>query len=133
LILALFDARDGRKLSEDVHLDVNCEEARSMVAREEALSEKNEAHPPEWSNIPSGYLSSLRQAIVSVSRPHPEVFLVLRVEKVLQGGIAATCEPYVKPGKDSKVALKVHKAARQSCQKQVLLLIFCPDFIYLNF
>jgi dedicator of cytokinesis protein 9/10/11 len=117
LILALFDARDGRKLSEDVHLDVNSEEARDMVPRERAVGEQNEAHPPEWSNIPSGYLSSLRQAIVSVSRPHPEVFLVLRVEKVLQGGIAATCEPYVKPGKDSKVALKVHKAARLSCQK----------------
>lgn len=128
MTLALFDARDGRKLSEDVHFDMNSDEARCMVPRETVVSAKNEAHPPEWSNIPNGYLSSLRQAIVSVSRPHPEVYLVLRVEKVLQGGIAATCEPYVKPGKDPKVALKVHKAARVSCQKQVMLVNF---YLYL--
>ena len=37
--------------------------------------------------------------------PNPDVYLVIRVEKVLQGGITTSAEPYLKaaPGDNTKV------------------------------
>ena len=35
--------------------------------------------------------------------PHPEVYLVARVEKILQSGITASAEPYIKTGENTKV------------------------------
>jgi dedicator of cytokinesis protein 9/10/11 len=147
LILALFDAKENRKLTEDVHFDVNTEDAKAMLSQgsspEENGTKENGVesfYPPEWSNIPHGYLDNLRQvkstqnleifiyevvfqAILSVTNPHPDVYLVLRVEKVLQGAISQTAEPYIKPGRDSKIAQKVHKAAKVCCQKYVLFIL----------
>ncbi|XP_065346303.1 dedicator of cytokinesis protein 11 isoform X2 [Cloeon dipterum] len=125
LILAIFDARDNRKLTENIQFDVNTDEAKAMLA--EAISDSEEngtkengveaSYPPEWSSIPHKYLNNLRQAIVSVSNPHPEVYLVLRVEKVLQGAINQSTEPYIRPGRDCKIAQKAHKTAKICCQR----------------
>ena len=35
--------------------------------------------------------------------PHPEIFLVARVEKILQGGITHCAEPYMKSSDSTKV------------------------------
>ena len=43
------------------------------------------------------------QALFSVTFPHPEVFIVARIEKVLQGGISTCTEPYMKPTDSLKV------------------------------
>lgn len=39
----------------------------------------------------------------SVTCPHPDIFLVARVEKVLQGGINHCAEPYMKSSDSTKV------------------------------
>ena len=54
------------------------------------------------------------QGIFSVVRRHSEIFLVARVEKVLQGALSQCLEPYMK-GADRKMALKVHSTVKQYC------------------
>ena len=54
------------------------------------------------------------QGIFSVVRRHSEIFLVARVEKVLQGALSQCLEPYLR-GADRKTALKVHNAVKQHC------------------
>ena len=48
-------------------------------------------------------MSELFQGVFSVTFPHPDVYLVVRIEKVLQGGITACAEPYMKTGENTKV------------------------------
>jgi hypothetical protein len=50
--------------------------------------------------------------VFSVRNCHSDIFLVVRIETVLQGAINASVEPYVKPNVDSKTGLKVQKSAR---------------------
>ncbi|XP_012499885.1 PREDICTED: dedicator of cytokinesis protein 9 [Propithecus coquereli] len=46
-----------------------------------------------------------KQGIFSVTCPHPDIFLVARIEKVLQGSITHCAEPYMKSSDSSKVVL----------------------------
>ncbi|KAJ3584590.1 hypothetical protein NHX12_015085, partial [Muraenolepis orangiensis] len=55
--------------------------------------------------------------VFSVTCPHPDIFLVARVEKVLQGGVAHCTEPYMKSSDSAKVAQKVLKNARLACSR----------------
>lgn len=43
------------------------------------------------------------QGMFSVTCPHPDIFLVARIEKVLQGGINHCAEPYMKSSDSTKV------------------------------
>lgn len=43
------------------------------------------------------------QGVFSVTCPHPDIFLVARIEKVLQGGINHCAEPYMKSSDSTKV------------------------------
>lgn len=46
---------------------------------------------------------SLLKGIFSVTNPHADIFLVARVEKVLQNGITHCAEPYIKTSDMNKV------------------------------
>ncbi|XP_043275620.1 dedicator of cytokinesis protein 9 isoform X2 [Venturia canescens] len=119
--LALFDARNARKLSENFHFDINHESVRDLVGdlSPVGVTTDNESHdlPDELKGIPYNWLKNPRQAIFSISNPHPDIFLVVRIEKILQGSIYQTSEPYLRATKDPRLGLKVHKQVRASCQR----------------
>lgn len=53
-----------------------------------------------------------------VSKPHSDIFLVLRVDKVLQGSIVRVSEPYIKTTTNNKdCGLKVFKSVKNICQR----------------
>ncbi|XP_023290391.1 dedicator of cytokinesis protein 9 isoform X2 [Orussus abietinus] len=120
--LSLFDARNGRKLTENFHFDINHEAVRDMVKElspEGVMSETVEdtKMPDEIKNIPVEWIMYPKQAILSISNPHPDIFLVVRIDKILQGSICQTSEPYLRATKDPRLGLKVHKQVRACCQR----------------
>lgn len=80
--LCLFDARNNKKLTENFHFDVNQPSARAMIQNMETESELDVKYiPEEWIMYP-------KQCILSVTNPHPDIFLVVRIDKILQGEIS---------------------------------------------
>ena len=64
----------------------------------------------------SNVIFAVLQSVFSVVDPHPDIYLVARIEKVLQGGVNANTEPYVR-NPDVKVGSKIHRAMRLYCHK----------------
>uniref|UniRef100_A0A8C2EX88 Dedicator of cytokinesis 11 n=1 Tax=Cyprinus carpio TaxID=7962 RepID=A0A8C2EX88_CYPCA len=112
--LALFDLSKGCKISADFHVDLNPPCVREM------LQEASPGTPTE-SGGGDGHEACVLcvfQGIFSVTNPHTDIFLLARVEKVLQNGITHCTEPYIKTSDISKVWLqKVLKTAKQTCQR----------------
>lgn len=115
--LCLFDARNGRKLTENFHFDVNAANTRNMLPVPNGIDVKNNVKLDLPAGVPEEWLSFPKQAVMSVNNPHPDIFLVVRIEKVLQGGICQSAEPYVKASKDPKIGIKVYKSIVVSCQR----------------
>uniref|UniRef100_A0A8C5CXK5 Dedicator of cytokinesis 9b n=1 Tax=Gadus morhua TaxID=8049 RepID=A0A8C5CXK5_GADMO len=125
VILSLFDVQNGRKISADFHVDLNHPLVRLMTT---SPTSPPASPPPAPTPSPAGFhklagelpeaaLSYPRQGVFSVTCPHPDIFLVARLEKVLQGGIAHCTEPYMKSSDSVKVAQKVLKNARSACSR----------------
>uniref|UniRef100_A0A336LXY2 CSON007578 protein n=2 Tax=Culicoides sonorensis TaxID=179676 RepID=A0A336LXY2_CULSO len=113
--VALFDAKAGRKLTENFYFDINQSEIREL----QNTVSKDGVDIPEMKSITvdKEWVMYPRQAVVSVTNPHPDVFIVVRIEKILQGPIPQCAEPYIKIGKDPKTGLKLRKAVAQTAQK----------------
>uniref|UniRef100_A0A8D2LH06 Dedicator of cytokinesis 6 n=1 Tax=Varanus komodoensis TaxID=61221 RepID=A0A8D2LH06_VARKO len=79
--LALYDVKEKKKISENFYFDLNSEHMKGLLRA-------HSAHPA---------ISTLaRSAIFSLTHPSPDVFLVIKLEKVLQqGDISECCEPYM--------------------------------------
>ncbi|KAI1305795.1 Dedicator of cytokinesis protein 9 [Halotydeus destructor] len=113
--VSIFHTKLG-KLTEEFRFDVNDSVIKEMLngSKQESINEKSGLDYAEnWATYPSA-------AIFSVHSPSPEMFLVLRIEKILSGNIASATEPYLKPAETngiSKLGGKVHKAAKASCQR----------------
>ncbi|XP_024086053.1 dedicator of cytokinesis protein 9 isoform X2 [Cimex lectularius] len=113
LVISLFDVREGRKLTEDFHWEVSCDAVTGMIL------------PPDGPTLPVGmpdgnldnWLDNPTQAIFSVSNVHSEIYIVVRIEKILQGSIAQAAEPYMRTAKDPKLGFKVHKTIQTSAQR----------------
>ncbi|XP_039210727.1 dedicator of cytokinesis protein 11 isoform X1 [Crotalus tigris] len=118
LSLALFDLKSGCKISADFHVDLNHGPVREMLPDS---SDEEPGNSPVNSRSLHGMAESslryIKQGVFSVTNPHPEIFLVARVEKVLQGSIAHSVEPYIKNSDPAKTAQKVHKLAKMLCSR----------------
>uniref|UniRef100_A0A8D0APX8 Dedicator of cytokinesis 9b n=1 Tax=Sander lucioperca TaxID=283035 RepID=A0A8D0APX8_SANLU len=125
VVLSLFDVQNGRKISADFHVDLNHPLVRKMTS---GSSSRQDLHingscdgplagPRQGSGLPVGALQYPRQGVFSVTCPHPEIFLVARIEKVLQGGITHCTEPYMKSSDSAKMAQKVLKNAKTACSR----------------
>ena len=56
------------------------------------------------------------QAVFSVVDPHPDIYLVARIEKVLQGSVSACTEPYVR-NPDIRIGSKIHRTMKTYCHR----------------
>ncbi|KAJ9574920.1 hypothetical protein L9F63_007939, partial [Diploptera punctata] len=97
--MALYDAKEKKKLSENFYFDMNSEALKRMLT----------------SHIPYSDISTLsRSCIFDVTYPSSDMFLVIKLEKVLQGDISECAEPYVK---DDKNRDKVKANAVAACER----------------
>ncbi|XP_053160816.1 dedicator of cytokinesis protein 9 isoform X11 [Hemicordylus capensis] len=117
--LSLFDIKENRKISSDFHVDLNHSTVRQMIpnASQQLLNGSSDCLHQIQVLIPEIMLQYPKQGIFSVMCPHADIFLVARIEKVLQGSITHCAEPYMKSSDSSKVAQKVLKNAKQACQR----------------
>ncbi|XP_066529748.1 dedicator of cytokinesis protein 7-like isoform X4 [Hoplias malabaricus] len=106
--LALYDVKEKKKISENFYFDLNSEQMKSLMR----------PHNPHMA------ISTLaRSAIFSITYPSPDIFLVIKLEKVLQqGDIGECCEPYMvmKESDSTKHKEKLEKLkaqAEQSCSR----------------
>ncbi|XP_058233853.1 dedicator of cytokinesis protein 7-like isoform X13 [Hemibagrus wyckioides] len=106
--LALYDVKEKKKISENFHFDLNSDQMKNMLR----------PHNPHIA------ISTLtRSAIFSITDPSPDIFLVIKLEKVLQqGDIGECCEPYmvIKDSDSVKHKEKLEKLkaqAEQSCSR----------------
>ncbi|XP_054689904.1 dedicator of cytokinesis protein 9 isoform X3 [Grus americana] len=116
--LSLFDIKNNRKISADFHVDLNHASVRHMIsnASQQMMNGSGDSlHRIQ--DIHETMLQYPKQGIFSVTCPHTDIFLVARIEKVLQGSITHCAEPYMKSSDSSKVAQKVLKNAKQACQR----------------
>lgn len=74
--------------------------------------------PSEWRDqLPSAWLRHPQSALFSVTAAHPDIFVVVKIDKILQGGMHSAAEPYLKASKDPKLAMKLHRNALLYSQK----------------
>ncbi|XP_057687088.1 dedicator of cytokinesis protein 8 isoform X2 [Corythoichthys intestinalis] len=79
--MALYDLKEKKKISENFYCDMNSEQFKGFLR----------SHTPHVD--PS---SLARSAIFSVTYPSPDIYLVIKIEKVLQQGEIGECaEPYM--------------------------------------
>lgn len=120
--IALYDVKAMRKLTETFHFDLNenharemrhdnCAGAEKVIGTHAAMNGKKNGsvdneYPIEWIMYP-------QQAILNVTAPHSDIFVVVRIEKILQGGINQSTEPYLKAAKDPKLGAKTLKTIKQ--------------------
>ncbi|XP_048056575.1 dedicator of cytokinesis protein 9 isoform X7 [Megalobrama amblycephala] len=120
VVLSLFDVQNSRKISADFHVDLNHPLVRSMIPPP-SMQINGAVDTPHGEMLPSelleGMLQYPKKGVFSVMCPHPDIFLVARIEKVLQGGITHCAEPYMKSSDSSKVAQKVLKNAKMACSR----------------
>ncbi|XP_059512805.1 dedicator of cytokinesis protein 8 isoform X1 [Myotis daubentonii] len=106
--IALYDVKERKKISENFHCDLNSDQFKGFLR----------AHTP--SVAPS---SQARSAVFSVTYPSSDIYLVVKIEKVLQQGEIGDCaEPYmvIKESDGGKSKDKIEKLKLQAesfCQR----------------
>ncbi|XP_069794379.1 dedicator of cytokinesis protein 7 isoform X4 [Narcine bancroftii] len=106
--LALYDVREKKKISENFFFDLNSEQIKGMLRP----------------HVPPAAISTLaRSAIFSITYPCQDVFLVIKLEKVLQQGDIGECaEPYMifkesETAKNKEKLEKLRSQAEQFCHR----------------
>ncbi|XP_063056669.1 dedicator of cytokinesis protein 7 isoform X12 [Engraulis encrasicolus] len=106
--LALYDVKEKKKISETFFFDLNSEQTKAMLRP----------------HIQTAAISTLaRSAIFSITYPSQDVFLVIKLEKVLQQGDIGECaEPYMvfkeaDAAKNKEKLEKLRGQSEQFCQR----------------
>ncbi|XP_053086673.1 dedicator of cytokinesis protein 7 isoform X21 [Pangasianodon hypophthalmus] len=106
--LALYDVKEKKKISENFFFDLNSEQTKAMLRP----------------HIQTAAISTLaRSAIFSITYPSQDVFLVIKLEKVLQQGDIGECaEPYMvfkesDAAKNKEKLEKLRAQSEQFCQR----------------
>ncbi|XP_056411612.1 dedicator of cytokinesis protein 9 isoform X4 [Hyla sarda] len=117
--LSLFDIKANKKISADFPVDLNHASVRQMIPlpSQQLLNASGDFGRRILGSVQESMLQYPKQGIFSVTCPHPDIFVVARIEKVLQGSITHCAEPYMKSSDSAKVAQKVLKNAKQACSR----------------
>ncbi|XP_041642776.1 dedicator of cytokinesis protein 8 isoform X2 [Cheilinus undulatus] len=79
--MALYDLKEKKKISENFYCDLNSEQFKNFL----------KPHTPHVDQS-----SMARSAIFSITYPSPDIYLVIKIEKVLQQGEISDCaDPYM--------------------------------------
>ena len=98
--MALYDAKERRKVSENFYFDMNNDAVKRMLS----------GH-----NKPADITSLARTCVFDVSSAATgDLFLVVKLEKVLQGDMSEAIEPYIKEERNID---KVRTAAVDACNR----------------
>ncbi|XP_016816002.3 dedicator of cytokinesis protein 8 isoform X2 [Pan troglodytes] len=106
--IALYDVKERKKISENFHCDLNSDQFKGFLR----------AHTPSVAAS-----SQARSAVFSVTFPSSDIYLVVKIEKVLQQGEIGDCaEPYtvIKESDGGKSKEKIEKLKLQAesfCQR----------------
>uniref|UniRef100_A0A8C9J3E1 Dedicator of cytokinesis 8 n=1 Tax=Piliocolobus tephrosceles TaxID=591936 RepID=A0A8C9J3E1_9PRIM len=106
--IALYDVKERKKISENFHCDLNSDQFKGFLR----------AHTPTVAAS-----SQARSAVFSVTYPSSDIYLVVKIEKVLQQGEIGDCaEPYlvIKESDGGKSKEKIEKLKLQAesfCQR----------------
>lgn len=99
--MAIYDAKERKKISENFYFDMNSENIKRMLT----------------SHVPYTDISTQsRSGIFEITNPSNDLFLVIRLEKVLQGDIKDSVEPYIKDDKE-KYRDKAKSNASDYCER----------------
>lgn len=99
--MAIYDAKEKKKISENFYFDMNSENLKRMLT----------------SHVPYSDVSTQsRTAVFELTHASNDLFLVIRLEKVLQGDIKDSVEPYLKEDKD-KYRDKAKSNAADFCER----------------
>lgn len=99
--MAIYDAKEKKKLSENFYFDMNSESIKRMLT----------------SHVPYSDVSTQsRSAIFEITNPSNDLFLVIRLEKVLQGDMKDSVEPYLKEDKE-KYRDRARSNAADYCER----------------
>lgn len=96
---ALYDAKEKKKVSENFYVDMNTEGIKKMLGGHVAYSDTS---------------TLARSCVFNIHKPSSDLFLVIRLEKVLQGDITECAEPYFRDDKNKE---KVRIAAAAACER----------------
>uniref|UniRef100_A0A670ZX85 Dedicator of cytokinesis 8 n=1 Tax=Pseudonaja textilis TaxID=8673 RepID=A0A670ZX85_PSETE len=106
--IALYDIRERKKISESFHCDLNSEQFKGFLRSHTRCIDSS---------------TQARAAVFSVTYPSSDIYLVLKIEKVLQQGEIGDCaEPYIilKENESGKTKEKIEKLKQQAenfCQR----------------
>ncbi len=100
--MCLYDLKAKRKISENFSFDLNTDSAKQMLHTHQTHQDQS---------------TLAKSCILNVTYPSPDLFVVIRIEKVLQQGDISECvEPYMKTQSQSGLE-KLQANASQFCER----------------